>query len=64
MEAMMLKLNDSSHSHHPGRVKMLAKNSRRGISVLCFNGFTAKRGNVLYHKLAGRYKTTFKLYRL
>jgi hypothetical protein len=32
MEEMMLKLNEFSHNHHPGRVKILAKNSRRGIS--------------------------------
>jgi len=34
MEELMLKLNEFSHNHYPGRVKMLAKNIKRGISVL------------------------------
>jgi hypothetical protein len=30
----MLKLREFSHNHHPSRVKILAENIRRGISVI------------------------------
>ena len=33
MEEMMLKLNEFSHNHHPGRVMVVAKYIRHGISV-------------------------------
>ena len=40
----MLKLNEFSHSHHPSRVKMLAKYIRRGISVFanCLSALETK----------------------
>ena len=37
MEKMMLKLHMLSHNHHSGRVKMLVKYIRRGISVFACN---------------------------
>jgi len=30
----MLQLREFNHNHHPSRVKILAKNIRRGISVI------------------------------
>jgi hypothetical protein len=34
MEVLMVKLNEFSHNQHPPRVKILAKNISRGISVI------------------------------
>lgn len=35
MEETMLKLSEFGHNHHHSRVKLLAKNIRRGIRVVC-----------------------------
>jgi hypothetical protein len=45
----MLNLSEFGHNHHPSRVKLLAKNIKRGFSVYLLETRAVRQGPISGH---------------